>query len=67
MNVNLIDSTGIEHHDQPAALTKIVEISNIIFSFIFTVEMFMKIGAFGIIKYISDGFNVFDGFLVCFG
>ena len=29
--------------------------------------MFLKLIAFGIIPYITDGFNLFDGFLVCFG
>ena len=58
---------GIEHHNQPEALSRLVEISNLVFSFIFTIEMFIKIAAFGPIQYISDGYNVFDGFLVCFG
>ena len=58
---------GIEHHNQPETLSRMVEFSNLVFSFIFTIEMFMKIAAFGLIQYISDGFNVFDGFLVCFG
>ena len=62
-----IFSMGIEHHNQPEMLSRMVEISNLVFSFIFTVEMLMKVAAYGIIKYISDGFNVFDGFLVCFG
>ena len=74
-------SLGIEHHDQPAALTRLVwsieqniyyfilrfvEISNLVFSFIFSVEMILKLIAFGMIPYLTDGFNVFDGFLVCF-
>ena len=46
---------------------RFVEISNLVFSFIFSVEMFLKLIAFGIIPYITDGFNLFDGFLVCFG
>ena len=29
--------------------------------------MCLKLIAFGIIPYITDGFNLFDGFLVCFG
>ena len=29
--------------------------------------MFLKLLAFGFVPYITDGFNVFDGFLVCFG
>ena len=60
-------SMGIEHHNQPETLSRMVEFSNLVFSFIFTIEMLMKIAAFGLIQYISDGFNVFDGFLVCFG
>ena len=55
---------GIEHHNQPETLSKMVETSNLVFSFIFTIEMLMKIAAFGLIQYISDGFNVFDGLIV---
>ncbi|XP_023326004.1 voltage-dependent T-type calcium channel subunit alpha-1G [Eurytemora carolleeae] len=57
-------SMGIEYHDQPVTLTKVVEISNLAFSIIFSVEMLLKISAYGIPKYLSDGFNVFDGFIV---
>ena len=38
-----------------------------VFSFIFSVEMVLKLIALGFIPYITDGFNMFDGFLVCFG
>jgi hypothetical protein len=41
-----------------------VEISNMVFSIIFSVEMVLKLAAYGIVKYVSDGFNVFDGFIV---
>ncbi len=43
---------------------KVVEISNMVFSIIFSVEMVLKLAAYGIVKYVSDGFNVFDGFIV---
>lgn len=55
---------GIEYHNQPEELTVIVEISNIVFSAIFAVEMFFKVVAEGPFKYISNGFNVFDGIIV---
>ena len=58
---------SIEYHDQPETLTKVVEVSNLIFSFIFSIEMIMKLTAFGFISYVSDGFNIFDGLIVCFG
>lgn len=55
---------GIEYHDQPETLTSIVETSNIVFSAVFAVEMLLKLYAEGIFKYISNGFNVFDGIIV---
>lgn len=57
-------SMGIEYHDQPETLTSIVETSNIVFSAVFAVEMLLKLYAEGIFKYISNGFNVFDGIIV---
>ncbi|XP_063362295.1 voltage-dependent T-type calcium channel subunit alpha-1G-like isoform X2 [Cydia amplana] len=57
-------SMGIEYHNQPEELTVIVEISNVVFSAIFAVEMILKIIAEGPFKYISNGFNVFDGIIV---
>ncbi|XP_026724837.1 voltage-dependent T-type calcium channel subunit alpha-1G-like isoform X5 [Trichoplusia ni] len=57
-------SMGIEYHNQPEELTVIVEISNVVFSAIFAVEMLLKIIAEGPFKYISNGFNVFDGVIV---
>ena len=75
-------SMGIEYHDQPETLTRVilscvrillklyvqvVEVSNRVFSCIFTIEMFLKLTAYGFVQYVSDGFNVFDGFIVCLG
>ncbi len=57
-------SMGIEYHEQPELLTRTVEISNLVFSSIFAVEMVLKVSAYGIFRYISDGFNVFDGVIV---
>ena len=57
-------SMGIEFHNQPEMLTKTVEISNLVFSIIFAIEMLLKLLAYGFFRYISDGFNVFDGVIV---
>ena len=55
---------GIEFHNQPDWLTKYVEVSNLVFSVIFLIEMILKLSAYGFFRYISDGFNVFDGLIV---
>ncbi|XP_017770530.1 PREDICTED: voltage-dependent T-type calcium channel subunit alpha-1H isoform X4 [Nicrophorus vespilloides] len=57
-------SMGIEYHNQPDHLTYAVEVSNIIFSAIFAVEMLLKVISEGPFGYISNGFNVFDGVIV---
>lgn len=49
---------------QPEELTQALEYSNIVFSFLFAVEMLLKVAAYGLFGYISDGFNLFDGFIV---
>jgi hypothetical protein len=43
---------------------QVVELSNMVFSIIFSAEMVLKLAAYGLVKYVSDGFNVFDGFIV---
>ncbi|XP_056643693.1 voltage-dependent T-type calcium channel subunit alpha-1H-like isoform X1 [Diorhabda sublineata] len=57
-------SMGIEHHNQSEILTHVVEVTNIIFSAIFAIEMLLKIISEGPFGYISNGFNVFDGIIV---
>lgn len=57
-------SMGIEHHKQSEILTHVVEVTNVIFSAIFAVEMVLKVIADGPFGYISNGFNVFDGIIV---
>jgi len=42
----------------------VLEISNLIFSVLFAVEMLAKVTAEGPFGYIKNGFNLFDGFIV---
>ena len=49
---------------QDELLTNILEYSNIVFSVAFGIEMAFKLCAYGLVGYIKDGFNVFDGFIV---
>ncbi|CAL1528277.1 unnamed protein product, partial [Lymnaea stagnalis] len=57
-------SMGVEFHNQPDLLTTILEYSNVVFCVLFGTEMAFKISAYGLFGYISNGFNVFDGFIV---
>ncbi|XP_054719182.1 voltage-dependent T-type calcium channel subunit alpha-1H-like, partial [Uloborus diversus] len=57
-------SMGIEYHNQPEELTLAVEISNVIFTAVFFLEMILKMFAEGFCSYISSGFNVFDSVIV---
>ncbi|XP_035254563.1 voltage-dependent T-type calcium channel subunit alpha-1I-like [Anguilla anguilla] len=61
--VNTI-SMGIEHHDQPDQLTNVLEISNIVFTSMFTLEMILKLTAFGFFSYLRNPYNIFDGIIV---
>jgi voltage-dependent calcium channel T type alpha-1G len=49
---------------QPEWLTVSVEMSNLIFSGVFFVEMLLKLTAYGFVGYVSNGFDVFDGIIV---
>ena len=55
---------GIEYHNQPIELTQAVEISNIFFTFVFALEMILKILGSGCYAYLTDGFNLFDAIVV---
>uniref|UniRef100_A0A914C966 Voltage-dependent T-type calcium channel subunit alpha n=1 Tax=Acrobeloides nanus TaxID=290746 RepID=A0A914C966_9BILA len=57
-------SMGVEYHQQPELLTTILEYSNLFFTALFAFEMCLKIVADGLLGYLSDGFNVFDGGIV---
>uniref|UniRef100_A0A8C1M3F8 Calcium voltage-gated channel subunit alpha1 Ia n=1 Tax=Cyprinus carpio TaxID=7962 RepID=A0A8C1M3F8_CYPCA len=57
-------SMGIEHHNQPDELTNVLEICNIVFTSMFTLEMILKLTAFGFFKYLRNPYNIFDGIIV---
>ncbi|XP_018092078.2 voltage-dependent T-type calcium channel subunit alpha-1H isoform X2 [Xenopus laevis] len=57
-------SMGIEYHEQPEELTNALEISNIVFTSMFALEMLLKLLAFGIFQYIKNPYNIFDGIIV---
>ncbi|TSK31313.1 Voltage-dependent T-type calcium channel subunit alpha-1H [Bagarius yarrelli] len=57
-------SMGIEYHEQPDELTDVLEISNIVFTSMFVLEMIFKLMAFGIFGYIKNPYNIFDGIIV---
>ncbi|XP_077474374.1 voltage-dependent T-type calcium channel subunit alpha-1I-like isoform X2 [Stigmatopora argus] len=57
-------SMGIEHHNQPEELTNVLEICNIVFTSMFTLEMFLKLTAFGFFDYLRNPYNIFDGIIV---
>ncbi|KAM3864225.1 LOW QUALITY PROTEIN: voltage-dependent T-type calcium channel subunit alpha-1I-like [Diretmus argenteus] len=57
-------SMGIEHHNQPDELTNVLEICNIVFTSMFTLEMILKLTAFGFFDYLRNPYNIFDGIIV---
>uniref|UniRef100_A0A672FPV5 Calcium voltage-gated channel subunit alpha1 Ia n=1 Tax=Salarias fasciatus TaxID=181472 RepID=A0A672FPV5_SALFA len=57
-------SMGIEHHNQPEELTNVLEICNIVFTSMFTLEMILKLTAFGFFEYLRNPYNIFDGIIV---
>ncbi|GMT06678.1 hypothetical protein PENTCL1PPCAC_28852, partial [Pristionchus entomophagus] len=57
-------SMGVEYHQQPLWLTKILDISNYFFTALFAFEMILKVIADGLFGYLADGFNLFDGGIV---
>ncbi|EPQ10298.1 Voltage-dependent T-type calcium channel subunit alpha-1H [Myotis brandtii] len=57
-------SMGIEYHEQPDELTNALEISNIVFTSMFALEMLLKLLACGPLGYIQNPYNIFDGVIV---
>nr|XP_055061951.1 voltage-dependent T-type calcium channel subunit alpha-1H isoform X1 [Misgurnus anguillicaudatus]XP_055061952.1 voltage-dependent T-type calcium channel subunit alpha-1H isoform X1 [Misgurnus anguillicaudatus]XP_055061953.1 voltage-dependent T-type calcium channel subunit alpha-1H isoform X1 [Misgurnus anguillicaudatus] len=57
-------SMGVEYHEQPEELTVALEISNIVFTSLFALEMVLKLSACGVFDYISNPYNIFDGIIV---
>ncbi|XP_077184073.1 voltage-dependent T-type calcium channel subunit alpha-1G isoform X4 [Paroedura picta] len=57
-------SMGIEYHEQPEELTNALEISNIVFTSLFALEMLLKLLVYGPFGYIKSPYNIFDGIIV---
>ncbi|KAJ8001332.1 hypothetical protein DPEC_G00168440 [Dallia pectoralis] len=57
-------SMGIEFHQQPQELTDVLEISNLVFTSMFVLEMLLKLLAFGLFGYIKNPYNSFDSVIV---
>uniref|UniRef100_A0A8C2YHX6 Voltage-dependent T-type calcium channel subunit alpha-1G n=1 Tax=Coturnix japonica TaxID=93934 RepID=A0A8C2YHX6_COTJA len=57
-------SMGIEYHEQPEELTNALEISNIVFTSMFALEMLLKVLVYGPFGYIKNPYNIFDGIIV---
>jgi voltage-dependent calcium channel L type alpha-1D len=55
---------SIEHYNEPLWVTNTGVIANYIFTFLFAIEMIMKLSGFGFKRYFSEGFNIFDSFIV---
>jgi Ion transport protein len=63
----IVVNTGFmasEHHDQGDSWTAALEVSNYIFTALFTLEMIVKLIGLGLPLYCQDGFNLFDAFVV---
>ncbi|CAL1601218.1 unnamed protein product [Knipowitschia caucasica] len=57
-------SMGIEYHEQPQELTDVLEISNMVFTSLFSLEMLLKVLALGLFGYIKNPYNGFDSIIV---
>lgn len=49
---------------KPEELTNVLEICNIVFTSMFTLEMILKLSAFGFFEYLRNPYNIFDGIIV---
>ncbi|KTF87253.1 hypothetical protein cypCar_00031448 [Cyprinus carpio] len=49
---------------KPDELTNVLEICNIVFTSMFTLEMILKLTAFGFFEYLRNPYNIFDGIIV---
>ena len=55
---------SLDRYNQPVGEENICQAINIAFTCLFALEMFLKIFGIGIVKYLSDGLNYLDGFVV---
>eukprot|EP01083_Nonionella_stella_P223911 797481_1 len=53
-----------ERHGQSDMWTYFLEISNLVFTILFALEMAIKLVGFGWHRYVADSFNIFDAILV---
>lgn len=45
-------------------MTNILEISNVVFTSMFALEMILKLAAFGLFDYLRNPYNIFDSIIV---
>ena len=55
---------AVQIYEQPEALEKACDYANLFFTVIFLLEMIAKMIGLGFKKYFSEGFNIFDCFIV---
>ena len=55
---------AVDHYPSDPAFTNIVDAINFLFSLVFTIEMILKLMALGLLEYLQDTTNVFDGIIV---
>ncbi|KAJ8345184.1 hypothetical protein SKAU_G00293770 [Synaphobranchus kaupii] len=61
---SVLGATTVMALKMPEELTDILEISNIVFTSMFALEMVLKLLAFGLFGYIRNPYNIFDGIIV---
>ncbi|XP_053148558.1 sodium channel protein type 8 subunit alpha isoform X3 [Hemicordylus capensis] len=55
---------AMEHHPMTPAFEHVLQVGNLVFTGIFTAEMFLKLIAMDPYYYFQEGWNIFDGFIV---
>ena len=58
---------GSSYYNQPKELTQYQEKANMVFTVLFTLEMFAKIGGLTLSKYLQSPFNIFDMIVITAG
>ncbi len=64
--INLV-SMAIAHEASTLIYDEVLEIVGLICTFVFILEAFIKIFAFGLYEYFKDAWNLFDFIVVCTG
>lgn len=57
-------SLCLDDYPRPNEWSQAMELINVALTFVFIIEMFMKLGALGFTEYTKDQFNCFDGCIV---